>query len=259
MDFADHRQRAVFFDVHSGLPREAPGSRASTGRALALAGVAARAGLRVLDVACGPGAQTLDLAILLPGADIVALDLHAPFLSALRERISAAGVHARVMAVRADMARLPVADASIDLVWCEGAAYIVGVGAALALWQRVLRPGGIAAFTEAVWLRADVPDVVRALWAEYPAMVDVPATRERIGAAGFDLLGDFLLPEAAWWDDYYGPMAVRIDALTRRYRHDSVASAVLDECRHEIDVFREHSDCYGYAFFVARNPGAALS
>ncbi|MFU8816408.1 MAG: hypothetical protein ACNA7W_13745 [Pseudomonadales bacterium] len=64
-----------------------------------------------------------------------------------------------------------------DLVWCEGAAYLIGVGRALAGWREVLRPGGRLAFTEAVWLRDPAPAEVRACWDEYPAMSDASATR----------------------------------------------------------------------------------
>jgi len=54
MDFADPQVRRVFFDVHHGLPREGPGNRACTARALALAGALPERAI-VLDVACGPG------------------------------------------------------------------------------------------------------------------------------------------------------------------------------------------------------------
>lgn len=252
MDFSDPAQRSVFFELHSGLPREGPGDLASTRRAVELALADATRRLAVLDAGCGPGMQTLHLAGLLPAAAIVALDLHLPFLIELTRRAAHAGVASRVTAIRGDMARLPVAAASIDLVWCEGAAYQIGVANALAGWRRVLRAGGRAAFTEAVWLRDRVPDAVREFWSEYPAMGDAQTTRELIGAAGFELLGDFLLPQGAWWDDYYRPLAARLEQLVPRHRQDRTASNVLQESRREIDIFLRHGDCYGYQFFVAR-------
>ena len=79
MDPNDLRQRALFFEVHAGLPREGPGDRSSTARALDLARPLPAAP-QVLDIACGPGAQTIDLAALLPQATITAVDLHEPFV-----------------------------------------------------------------------------------------------------------------------------------------------------------------------------------
>lgn len=248
----DQRQR-VFFDVHTDLPREGPGNRDSTHRALDLASLAARIPFRrVLDVACGPGMQTRHLAERLPEAHILAMDLHGAYLNALLDGMAPQDPAARVTVMRADMTRLPVAPQSMDLVWCEGAAYIMGVDAALAAWREVLVPGGVCAFTEAVWLRGDAPADVRRCWAEYPAMGDVAACRALLTAAGFALAGDFVLPASAWWDDYYRPMAERITRLRARYSGDAGATAVLDECQQEIDMFQRHGDCYGYVFFVAR-------
>jgi len=99
----DAAYRRAFFALHDDLPREGQGNRESTARALALAG-ALPARARVLDIACGPGAQTLDLASLLPEAEIPTLDNHAPFLAALARRAAAAGVAERVHPVQGDMA-----------------------------------------------------------------------------------------------------------------------------------------------------------
>jgi hypothetical protein len=50
----------IFWEIHSELPREGPGDNASTGKAFAMLAELPQAP-RVLDVACGPGMQTLEL------------------------------------------------------------------------------------------------------------------------------------------------------------------------------------------------------
>jgi SAM-dependent methyltransferase len=257
MDWNDPQQRSVFFEVHQDLPREAPGSRACTRRALAVCREAAggMAPTTVLDIGCGPGAQTLDLAEQLPAARFVAIDLHQPFLQALQSRSRLRGLSARITPVRADMSRLPARSGVWDLVWCEGAAYIVGVAAALESWRPLLRPGGVAAFTDAVWLSDSPPEAARTFWAEYADMLTLPERRRQVIGLGWEILGDFVLPPAAWWDDYYRPMLERIEGLRVTYQGDAVAMAVLEECQAEVDVFRRHGDSYGYAFFVARPGG----
>jgi ubiquinone/menaquinone biosynthesis C-methylase UbiE len=250
MDFDDPKQRAVFFDVHSGLPREGPGNRAATARALALAGPLPPKA-RVLDVACGPGMQTLDLADLLPEATITAVDLHPPFVAEVRRRAAARGMAHRVTAATGEMRALAFPPASFDLVWCEGAAYVMGVAEALRAWRPLIEPGGTLALSEAVWLRPDPPDAVRRCWAEaYPAMADVAACRRTVRACGYRLLGDFVLPEEAWWDDYYRPKERRIARLATKYAGDAVAEAVLRECQAGIDDYRAHAAYYGYVFLV---------
>src|SRR5688572_1999640 len=137
MDFSDPAQRAAFFAVHNDMPREGPGDRASMEKALQLAGPLP-AQPDILDIACGPGGQTLDLADLLPDARITALDGYEPFLRQLEARARTAGVLDRISIVHGDMAHLPYEPQSFDLIWCEGAAYIIGFEAALAAWRPLL-------------------------------------------------------------------------------------------------------------------------
>jgi ubiquinone/menaquinone biosynthesis C-methylase UbiE len=152
----------VFFQLHSGLAREAPGSDATTRQAFALLPPLPPRP-RVLDVGCGPGAQTVLLAQL-TGGHVTAVDLHAPYLEVLRERAAQAGVADRVTVVQADMGALPFAPGSFDLVWAEGSAYVLGFERALHTWRPLLAAGAHLVLTEAVWLRPDPPDEVRAFW-----------------------------------------------------------------------------------------------
>ncbi len=76
----------------------------------------------------------------MPDARIVAIDAHKPFLEELRRRIDAAGAGDRIEARFGDMRALPFEPDSIDVLWCEGAAYVIGVPAALAAWTPLLKP-----------------------------------------------------------------------------------------------------------------------
>jgi ubiquinone/menaquinone biosynthesis C-methylase UbiE len=72
-------------EIHRGLPRQGPGDAASTTRAFAMLALKTDKP-RILDVGCGPGAQTIDLARLSNGA-ITALDSGQTFLDELEARI----------------------------------------------------------------------------------------------------------------------------------------------------------------------------
>ncbi|HYJ30588.1 MAG TPA: class I SAM-dependent methyltransferase [Allosphingosinicella sp.] len=248
MDFADPIQRATFFALHSGLPREGPGDRTSTERALGLVPRLPQAP-EVLDVGCGPGGQTIDLAELLPDARIAALDNHAPFLRELERRALARGVAERIRAVEGDMALLPFEPGSFDLVWCEGAAYVIGLETALATWKPLLREGGAIALTEPVWLTDRPPERAAAFWAAYPAMRDRAGVRAVARDCGYRIAGEFVLPEEAWWTDYYGPIEARLTDMERS-PGDPAAAIVLEEAREEIECYRRHPDCYSYLFIV---------
>jgi SAM-dependent methyltransferase len=240
----------IFFEIHSGLPREAPGDEASLARALGtVAGLPGRP--RILDLGCGPGAQTVSLGRR-TGGTVFGLDNHLPFLRGLASDIAALGLAGRIFAVAADMAAVPFKPGAFDLLWSEGAAYLLGIEKALRAWRPLLKPRGWLAFTEAVWLRPDPPKPVRDLWEEYPAITTVEANLALIGANGFEAAGHFALPEEAWWTHYYAPLEKRLAVLAEKYKDDPEALGVLASNQNEIDVFRAYPDYYGYESFVCR-------
>lgn len=247
----DARLFEVFLDVQRGLPRQGPGLDENTLEALALCrGLPARPA--VLDIGCGPGMQTMALAGAL-GGPITAVDLHEEYLAILKARAAEAGVAERMDVRMADMSALPFPPQSFDLVWSEGAAYIMGFGDALAAWKTLLRPGGCVAVTELTWLRPDPPaEVAKFFAAEYPAMTDIETNAETLRAAGYQLLGRFTLPDAAWWDHYYGPLAAKLPGLKDKYAGDDDALGVIEMTAREIDMRRRFADWYGYAFFVGK-------
>jgi SAM-dependent methyltransferase len=246
-------QRRVFFEVHSGNPREGPGCFASTQRAF-LAMPELPPSPRILDVGCGPGRQTLDLASLTDGT-IHAVDNHPPFIQALQAAAARLPLRARISAEVADMASLPFPPSSFDLIWSEGAVYIIGLEAGLTLWKPLLRQGGYIALTHLTWLREDPPEELREFWrGAYPAIDTLAQNEEVFRRAGYELLETFVLPERAWIDEYYRPLEQRVMALRARYAGDLAALEVLDAEDQEFGLYRKYSAYYGYTFFIARRP-----
>ena len=115
--------------------------------ALPLAGVG-----QILDLACGAGAYTLELARRLPQTTLHALDLWPEGIEALRTAAHQLGL-ANIRAEVADAgARLPLNDASIDLCLTATVLHdLVETGTAAAALDeiaRVVRPGGTLAAIE---------------------------------------------------------------------------------------------------------------
>ena len=242
-------ERSVFFEIHDGLPRQAPGSEATTRHLLAQC-LGLPTAAQVLDVGCGPGRASLVIAGELPDATITAVDLYLPYLDQLAASARAAGVAERIEPRRASMTDLPFADGTFDLVWSEGAIYIMGFSAGLRAWRRLLRQRGLVVVTEATWFTATPSAAAAAFWAEgYPPMTDVDTCCRLAEAAGYEVLATSPLPHDDWWAEYYTPLTERLDAYDTS---DPTVAAVVAAERVEIDLYRDHGDEYGYTGFVLR-------
>ncbi|MFD9497818.1 GNAT family N-acetyltransferase [Streptomyces sp. NPDC060035] len=244
----DHTFNA-FFELHHRLPRQSPGSDATTRQLLALAGPQPDRP-RVLDLGCGPGRAALLLAAE-AGAEVTAVDLHQPFLDELREAAEARGLGDRIHTVRADMADLSgpeFADGSFDLVWAEGSAYIIGFDTALRDWQRLLAPGGSMVITECVWTTDAPSEGARAFWERHASLRPVAANTAACVAAGCHVLGVLVQPGSDW-DEYYVPLAERAAAADPTAPGMEEALAATAE---ELAVRRDYGTEYSYAGYVLR-------
>ncbi len=242
--------------IHTGIPREAPGSDASTRRALELLPDLPPAP-RVLDLGCGPGRQTLALAAALEGSRITAVDIHRPYLDRLQRAAAALGWDDRIAVEKASMDKLSFAPGSADLIWAEGSAYCIGVEAALELWRPLLAQGGLLGFTELTWLADERPPQAAAFWAEaYPAMTDLAGNTARLTAAGYAALHAFALPPSDWWDEYFTPLLERVAFLRANApRHVDLAPAIAATER-EVELYRRYGGSFGYVFYLARRAAA---
>lgn len=98
-------------------------------------------GLRVLEVGCGMGLHTAELAK--RRADVTAIDLTAPAVEATRARLALLGYHGTVF--QQDAEHLPFEDNQFDLVWSWGVVHhSARTGRVVREISRVLAPQGEA-------------------------------------------------------------------------------------------------------------------
>ncbi len=104
-----------------------------------------RPGQRLLDVGCGPGTITIDLARRTAPGEVVGLDRDEQTLGAARESADRAGIH-NVRFQTGDAYRLDYPDASFDIVHAHQLLqHLSDPVAALAEMRRVCKPGGYVA------------------------------------------------------------------------------------------------------------------
>jgi ubiquinone/menaquinone biosynthesis C-methylase UbiE len=108
-----------------------------------------RAGMRLLDVGCGPGTISVDLASLVAPGEAIALDREESVLAEV-ERLAQARNLASLSTAVGDVYALPWADGAFDVVHAHQLLqHLTDPVAALREMRRVSRPGGLVAVRDA--------------------------------------------------------------------------------------------------------------
>jgi ubiquinone/menaquinone biosynthesis C-methylase UbiE len=179
-------------------------------RAIDLAEV--RPGMKVLDLACGPGNLSRVLAgLVAPGGEVVGVDL-APGMVELARAAAIPGARFEIM----DIERLEFPDASFDAAVCgHGIQFAPDLGQALREAHRVLKPRGPFAASvpttgvrESVWALLDtvidrwLPPATQAVdqKATRATVADAPAFRRAALDAGFVSAEVEVVDESVRWE-----------------------------------------------------------
>jgi len=242
-----------FYRIFESLPRQGPGCPEATRKVWSLLPSVPR-DARILDVGCGSGTQTRDLAALSPGSTITAVDNHQPFLDAIDAWVEKSGQKTRIRTLCASMDALPFEKGSFDLIWSEGAIFIVGFEQGLRLWKPLLKKGGYMVVSDADWFLPNPPADLMKWWeSEGYVPVSEDEMKERVKRVGLRLIATYRLPEAGWWENYHVPMLARIAELRKTHGSDPGNAALLDSLEHEAEMYRKYKQYYGYTFFVMQN------
>lgn len=251
-----------FFEIfHPGLPRLGPGLDATTNRALDMVLEARRDSGKpdlpgpILDIGCGNGPQTMALARRL-GIPVTAVDYYRFYLDELERRAEAQGLADLITIRQADMVELtlnpgPDDRNAYELIWSEGALFVMGFLKGIEACRNLLTPGGMLVVSELAWLRADVPEECREFFeATYPAMQDAPSIIQAAQGMGYKVLGHFAQPDSAWWEPLYTPLGERVAQLAKEHVGNADNMALIESVAQEIDVRREYGDWFSVTFFV---------
>ena len=195
----------------------------------------------ILDIGCGSGLPTIESAKLSDG-EIIGMDIDQSLLDKLNRKIEEEGFSSRVKTVKCSILEMDVPDERFDIIWAEGVTRIIGFEKSLKRWNQLLKPNGFLVIHDAINI--------------------VSNKLEKIPSWGYKLIHHFLLPEDAWWTEFYKPLEIQINELYTKYKNNSEALKILNKYQNEIDMIKRNPKEHSSAFYImqkSENLNALLS
>ena len=242
----------LLIDFHKDAERQGPGSYSETMKALNLIDINKTMELKITDIGCGSGGQTITLAKNIEG-QITAVDLFPEFLDKLNLKSEELGFQEKIETIEKSMEDLPFDNDEFDIVWSEGAIYIIGFEAGIKKWKNYLKPGGHLGVSEITWTTNSRPKEIEEYWnMEYPE-IDTASNKIRIlEKNGYSLVGYFILSQNSWINDYYKPIENRFSAFLEKHDNSEMAKKIVEENKEEIRIYHKYKDYYSYGFYIAK-------
>jgi len=242
----------LIIDLHKNSEKQGPGSENDTLKALEFLNLSSDQNLKVADIGCGSGGQTISLAKNLNG-QITAVDLFPEFLNELNEKSQNLRLTDKIVTLQKSMDDLPFNKGEFDLIWSEGAIYNIGFENGLKKWKDYLKVGGYLAVSEITWITQSRPNEIEEFWkSEYPQVDTASNKIKQLENNGYTLVGYFYLSQDSWIETYYKPMQARFENFLKRNNNSELARKVVEDNQAEIDLYQKFKDYYSYGFYIAR-------
>jgi len=239
----------IFFELHTDLPREGPGDNESTIKAFSYLKELPSDPF-IVDIGCGPGMQTIQLAKL-TDEKIISLDTHQPYLDILQEQAKQHKVDEKIKILNHSMFDLPFEENSIDVIWSESSIYIYGFKEALRDWKKLLKEGGFFVVSEVSWVKKNPPIECLDFWnREYPPMVSIEENLRIIKNMNYTLISFFEIPKSSWMEHYYTPLKRKIKTLKEKYKRNKRILITLEKEMEEIRIFEKYNSYFGQVFYI---------
>jgi ubiquinone/menaquinone biosynthesis C-methylase UbiE len=185
----------------------------------------------ILDIGCGSGVSTLELARLSQG-NVIGIDIDEPAVDKFSRRIKEAGLTNRIQVMNCSMFDMDFPDESFDIVWAEGSIYAIGFERGLREWKRLLKAGGSMVV--------------------HDEQGNVREKLEQISNCGYELIGYFILSEETWRTEYFAPLEKLVNETRTKHRYDPSVLEEIQQAQAELDMYKKYPERNSSVCFVMK-------
>ena len=183
---------------------------------------------RILDVGCGTGVPTIELAKLSNG-HVIGIDINLTSLNLLRRKIKEMGLISRVSIIKDSILTINFPKESFDIIWTEGSIFLLGFENSIKNLNRFLKPKGFLVI--------------------HDENKDKNKKLELTKKYGYRIIDQFDLSNDLWWFEYYTPLEQLVQEFSHKYPDDSELFNELNKDQIEIDKCKSNSTVVS-SFFV---------
>jgi len=238
-------------ELHIGLERQGPGSPEMTIKALSFLDNLNK-NLRVADLGCGTGGQTMVLAQNITG-NITGVDFSPDFVNIFNDNAKKLNLQERVNGIVGSMENLPFQKEEFDLIWSEGAIANIGFEKGLNYWKDFLKKDGYIALTYESWFTDERPAEIEKWWVDaVPGISTIGHNISIMQKADYSLVAAFTLPEKCWTDNYFIPREAAGKALLEKYAGNKTVEAFIATMKYEAELYSKYKQYYGYVFYIGK-------
>lgn len=242
----------LLVDFHKDAERQGPGSANETLRALNFVKDNKNTNVKIADIGCGTGAQTITIAQNIE-AQITAVDLFPEFLEKLKLNSEELGLKDKIITLEMSMENLTFNDEEFDIIWSEGAIYNMGFETGIKQWKKYLKPHGYIAVSEITWITNSRPKEIEEYWNnEYPEIDKASNKIKILEDNGYTPVGYFVLPKECWLDNYYNPIESRFNKFLSKHKNCEFAQKLVETEKEEIRKYKMYQDYFSYGFYIAQ-------
>lgn len=181
----------------------------------------------ILDIGCGTGVPTIELAKISNG-DVIGIDIDVTSLKLLQRKTKETELNNRVSVIKDSILTMDFPEESFDIIWSEGSIFVIGFENGIKKWCRFLKPNGFLVIHD------ENKDKTKKLGL--------------ITKYGYALIAQFEISDIMWLE-YFTPLEQLIQEFRYKYPSDSELINELNKDQIEIDKCKSNSTVIS-SFFV---------